>query len=173
MNNKKRRTLQLVYDLFYGSGGVWPSVGRVQQVLDHQGGCAIDVSRVVRRMPTRVMRPLHDSGGYIPASAELVLTAEGVARCTGSQEDITNLVIAVKWLARRMKHAALSGAPDLYGAYFTISQLAAAVSLEPDRTAVNRLAAILQAEGWIQHGNGTHSKRRASLLRTPRSRSIP
>ena len=75
-------------------------------------------------------RPLRDSGGYNPASEEHVLTAEGIARCTGSQEDIPNLVIAVKWLARQPERAARSSDPGVHRVSFTAGQLAAALSLE-------------------------------------------
>jgi hypothetical protein len=95
--------------------------------------------------------------GYPPPTERLILTAEGIERCTGGSEDIENFLTAVKWLAKRADRSDLSGYQGECGVRFTPSQLAEAISLslDTDRKAVGRLLAILEAEGWLIEYGGT------------------
>ena len=110
----------------------------------------------MQRIPATLLKPLDNTGGYPVPSEKVILTAEGIERCAGSAEDVSNLVIAVKWLARVVDRSD-SEEYDECGVRFTIHQLAEAVSLslESDPKSVNRLVAILLAEGWVQDDGGT------------------
>lgn len=150
-----RQVLQLVYDLFYGNGGTWPSLGDLQRALNRQGKSSVDAARIVQRIPMTLLKPLSSAAGYPAPSERVILTAEGIERCTGSAEDIANLVIAVKWLARLAERCDSEDYGER-GMRFAAHQLAEAVSLslESDRDSVNRLVAILLAEGWVQSDGG-------------------
>jgi hypothetical protein len=161
-----QQVLQLVYDLFYGSGGTWPVLGDLQRMLNHQGNSDVDAAWIVQRIPATLLKPLSSTDGYPAPSEKVVLTAEGIERCMGSAEDIANLVIAVKWLARLAERSD-SGEYSKRGMRFTTHQLAEAVSLslESDPNSVGRLVAILLAEGWVQNDGGTRGKPRTGPLR--------
>jgi len=105
------------------------------------------------------LKPLSSTDGYPGPSEKVILTAEGIERCAGSAEDIVNLVIAIKWLAR-LAERPRSGNYGKRGMRFTTHQLAEAVSLslESDLNSVNRLVAILLAEGWVENDGGTRGK---------------
>jgi hypothetical protein len=146
--------LQLVYDLFYGSGGTWPVLGDLQRALNRQGNSDMDAALLVQRIPASLLKPLSSRDGYPAPSEKVVLTGEGIERCAGSAEDIANLVIAVRWLARLAERSD-SEDYDERGMRFTAHQLAEAVplSVESDPNSVSRLLAILLEEGWVQ-GDG-------------------
>lgn len=165
--DRTQQVLQLVYDLFYGSGGTWPVLGDLQRALNHQGNSGMDAARIVQRIPATLLKPLSSTDGYPAPSERVILMAEGIERCAGSAEDITNLVIAVKWLARLAERSD-SGDYGERGMRFTTHQLAEAVSLslESDSNSVSRLVAILLAEGWVQDDGGTRGKSRTGPLRT-------
>ena len=84
-----------------------------------------------------------------------MLTIEGIERCTGSGEDIENFLITLKLLVRWTDRSDLAGGPGEDGIRFTSQQLAEAVSLltDADEQAINRLIAILCAEGLVQDGD--------------------
>jgi hypothetical protein len=161
----KQQVLQLVYDLFYGSGGTWPALGDLQQKLNRRKN-VVHAARVVQRIPATLLKPLNRTDGYITPCEKVILTAEGIERCAGSAEDIANLVIAVKWLAR-MAERSDSDDRGERGMRFATHQLAEAVSLclESDQNSINRLVAILLAEGWVQSDGGTRGKPWTSPLR--------
>jgi hypothetical protein len=161
-----QQVLQLVYDLFYGSGGTWPVLGDIQRALNRQGNRGVDAARIMQRIPATLLKPLSNTGGYPAPSEKVILTAEGIERCARSAEDIANLVIAVKWLARLAERSD-SGDYGERGMRFTTHQLAEAVSLSPesDLNTVSRLVAILLAEGWVQNDGGARSKPRRGPLR--------
>jgi hypothetical protein len=156
LTRKTQQVLQLTYDLFYGNGGIWPSLGELQHALNRQSSKHVDASHIARRIPSKLMHPIHGSNGYYASNIKLILTADGIKCCTGSHEDIANLVTAAKWLGRRAERAGLPSDPGECGICFTAHQLAAAVSLSPesDEAAIGRLVAILQAEGWVDDGDG-------------------
>ena len=162
----RQRVLQLIYDLFYGSGGTWPVLGDLQRALNRQGDSEVDATRILQRIPAKLLKPLSSADGYPAPSEKVILTAEGIERCTGSAEDIANLVIAVKWLARLAERSG-SGDYGERGMRFTTHQLAEAVSLSPesDQNSVSRLVEILLAEGWVQNDGGTRGKPRTGPLR--------
>lgn len=151
MKHEQQRVLQLIYNFFHGSGGVWPSLRDLQRALRRRGGNDVEAIRIVQHIPARLLKPLRSPDGCQTPNGELVLTAEGVKRCAGSSEDIANLVIAVKWLARRAERSDLSDQQSGHRVPFTTHQLAEALSLslESDGNAISRVVAILQAEGWI------------------------
>jgi hypothetical protein len=177
--NTKQQVLQLVYDLFYQSGGTWPVLGDLQRALNHQGNSGLDAAWIVRHIPRTLLKPLGSAGAYPAPLEKVILTVEGIKRCSRSDEDIANLLIAVKWPARHAEHPS-SGDHGDRGMRFTIQQLAEAVSLslESDRNSVCRLVEILLAEGWVQEDDGTQGKpwtgplRALGNLRIPWSRAI-
>jgi hypothetical protein len=154
--DKTQQVLQLVYDLFCGSGGTWPVLGDLQRALNRQDNSGVDAARIVQRIPATLLKPLSSTDGYPAPSEKVILTAEGIERCAGSAEDIANLVIAIKWLARLADRSG-SGDYSEPGVRFTTHQLAEAVSLslESDPDSVNRLVAILLAEGWVKDDGNT------------------
>jgi len=151
-----QQVLQLVYNLFYESGGTWPALGDLQRALNRQGNGSEDAALIVQRIPAALLKPLRTTDGYPAPSEKVILTAEGIERCAGSAEDIDNLVIAMKWLARLMERPESKDHGE-YGMRFTTDQLAEAVALsvESDPHSISRLVAILLAEGWVQNDGGT------------------
>lgn len=166
MKAETQQVLQTTYDLFYGSGGNWPVLGDVQRELNRRNSRSLDAARIVRRIPATLLKPLRSADGYPSPTERLVLTVEGIARCVGSGEDIENFLTAVRWLAKRAARSNTTGQGER-GIRYTTQQLADAVSLslEADPKAVNRLIAILQAEGWARDGDSTPVRLRARLLR--------
>jgi hypothetical protein len=167
LKSETQRVLQLIYDLFYGSGGVWPELRDLQRALNRQCHSGVDAGRIVRCIPATLLKPPRSVEDYPAHSERLILTAEGIERCAGSSEDVTNLVIAVKWLARLVGRSDSSSARGERGVPFTTRQLAEAVSLplESDSGSINRLLAILEVEGWVQHGDNRRGKPWSRLLR--------
>ena len=155
-----QQVLQIVYDRFYNDGGVWPTLGYLERELNRQRGRTVDAVRIVQRIPATLLKPLPSRHHYPAPTERLVLTAEGIERCTGSGEDIENLITAVKWLAKMAERADLSDDQGEPGVRFTIRQLAEAVPLssDADQNAVNRLVAILQSEGWVEDDGDTSGK---------------
>jgi hypothetical protein len=151
LRNDARQALQLVYDDFYDSGGVWPTLGDIQRTLNRESVDRVNALRIVRRIPPRLLKPLPGEDPYPALSERLVLTAEGIKRCKGSSEDVENFMTAIKWLAKMAGRAELSNGQGGIGVRFTTRQLAEAVSLplDADRIAVSRLVAILHSEGWV------------------------
>jgi hypothetical protein len=160
LRNETQQALQLIYDLFYGSGGKWPTFGQFQRALSRRAGPDADAARIVQRISVTLLEPPEGHNGYPAANTKLILTADGIARCTGSAEDIANLVTASRWLGRLVAHADLSSDAHGRGMRFTTRQLAEAVplSLDSDQNAVSRLVAILQSEGWVQDDDRTHDR---------------
>jgi hypothetical protein len=155
-----QQVLQVVYELFYSSGGTWPALGDLQRTLNRQGNGGVDAVWIVQRIPATLLKPLSSCEGYPAPTEKVILTAEGIERCAGSAEDVTNFVIAVRWLARLAERPD-SGGYGEPGIRFTTHQLAEAVSLSPesDPNAVSRLVAFLLAEGWVQGDGGTRVSR--------------
>jgi hypothetical protein len=155
-----QQVLQIVYDRFCSDGGVWPTLGCLQRELNRQSGNTVDAVRILQGIPASLLNSLPGTHHYPAPIERLVLTAEGIARCTGSGEDIENLVTAVKWSAKNLERADLSHVQGALGVRFTIRQLAEAVSLSPDsdQDAVSRLVVILQSEGLMQDDGDTLGK---------------
>jgi hypothetical protein len=162
-----QRVLQLIYDFFYGSGGIWPTLADLQQALNRQGGSKVDAARVIRHVPATLLRPLNNSDSYPSATNKLILTAEGVNRCAGSDKDIANFLKAVAWLASRVAQSTSADNQDEHAMPFTTRQLAEAVplSLNSDPNSIRRLVAILQAEGWVHNDDATRRRSWARPLR--------
>lgn len=171
MKRKERKILQRVYDLFDGTGGSWPSLRELKRELIREGGDDLDTIRIVQHLPARLMHPLCGPSGYHALHDELVLTAEGIKLCAGSREVLDHLVIAVKWVARRAERADLSSGREKYGISFTLQQLVEAVSLsqETDGHAIGKLLALMEAEGWVDCGDGPRSGLPTRLLAPPGS----
>jgi hypothetical protein len=144
-----RLILQLVYDLFYGAEGIWPTIADLQQELNHRGYGKVGAARIVRQIEPSLLKPLDFSNGHPASTERLILTAEAIKRCANSEEDIANLLVAVKWLARRMEQLQATVNQSEYGMRFTTQQLAEAVPVRVGSPALHRLVAILQTEGWI------------------------
>ncbi len=53
--DKTQKILQLVYDLFYRSGGTWPLLGDLQRELNRQGNSGMDAARIVQRIPVTLL----------------------------------------------------------------------------------------------------------------------
>ena len=143
-----QQVLQTVYDHFYATGGTWPSLGHLQRMLNRQYNRRIDAVQVLQHISPTLLKPL--STGFPVPGEKLVLTLQGIARCSGSGDDVENSLTAVRWLARRAEHSDLVDEQDERGVRFTVSQLAEAVSLslDSDQEAIGRLIAILKSEGW-------------------------
>ena len=144
-----RLILQLVYDLFYDSEGIWPTLADVQQALNRRGYGKVDAARIAQQIDAGLLKPLGSPKGYPAPIAQLILTAEAIKRCANSAEDIASLPSAVKWLGRRMEQQHAATDQSERGMRFTTEQLAEAVPVELNSAALHRLVAILQAEGWI------------------------
>jgi hypothetical protein len=157
---KRKQALDLIYRLFRNSGGTYPTVSDLQREFDELG-VDVDAARVVQRIPAKFLKPLSSAPKYPLPDERLILTAEGMAQATGSLRDMKNYVASIQWLARRADRPVTPGDQGKRGMQFTIRELAAAVSLslDSDRDAINRLIAILEAEGWLLD-NGDASEER-------------
>lgn len=120
-----QQVLQIVYDHFYATGGTWPSLGYLQRTLNRQNDRRIDASQIVRRIPPTLLKQL--SSAYPAPTELLILTLEGIKRCSGSLDDVENSLTAVNWMARWAERPGLSDENDKRGMHFTISQLAEGV----------------------------------------------
>lgn len=152
--NRNQEVLQLIYDSFVGNGGTWPTLGDLQRALKRQGKRHADAFEVVQRIPLTFLNPLSNFDTYPAPTEKLILTIEGIERCSGSGEDIENFLITLKLLVRWTDRSDLAGGPGEDGMRFTSQQFAEAVSLltDADEHAINRLIAILRAEGLVQGG---------------------
>lgn len=159
-NDMAHQVPQLIYDLFYGSGGTWPTLAQLQRELDRRAYGNVDAALVVRHIPPAILRPLSSYDGYPAFTEELVITAEGIRRCEGSDKDITNFLKAVRWLGEQARYPDLTSGDRDRGMAFTVAQLAEAVSLslDSDPGSVNRLLAILKAEGWVKEHGGARRR---------------
>jgi hypothetical protein len=88
-----QQVLQLVYDLFYGTGGTWPGLGDLQRALNRQGNSGVGAARIVQRIPATLLKPLSSTDGYlapsekpaarrvgVPGKCALVMTRRGIVR---------------------------------------------------------------------------------------------
>lgn len=141
-----KRILQLIYDLFYGSGGVWPTLADLQRELDRQDYGTVVAARIVQQIDAALLKPISGSNGYPRPTEPLILTAAAIKRCSGSAEDIAHLLTALRWLGRRAEQ---SDTANDHGMRFTTRQLAEAVPVDLGSDALYRLLAILEAEGWV------------------------
>jgi hypothetical protein len=157
---KRQQALDLTYRLFRDSGGTYPTVSDLQWEFDELG-IDVDAARVVQRIPARFLKPLPSTPKYPLPDERLVLTAEGVAQAAGSLRDMKNYVASIRWLARQADRPVAPGDQGKRGMQFTIRELAAAVSLsfDSDRDAINRLIAILDAEGWLLDNGNAREER--------------
>jgi len=143
-----RLILQLVYDLFHDSEGIWPTIAELQQTLKRRGHDDVDAARIVRQIDSALLKPLNFTNGYPAPTERLILTAEAIKRCANSAEDIANLLTAMRWLGRGMEQAQATVNKSEHGMRFTIQHLAGAVPVDLNSAALRRLVAILQSEGW-------------------------
>jgi hypothetical protein len=157
--DKRQQVLQTVYDRFYGSGGTWPTLGYLQRTLNRQSNSNLDAVQIVQHIPKSLLKVLPPVNGYPAPTTKLILTIEGIERCSGSGEDIRNFIKAVTWLAGRADRFDLSSDQGERGVRFTSRQLAEAVplSVSKDRKAVSRLLAMLRAEGLLVDDGDTSS----------------
>jgi hypothetical protein len=147
---KRQQALDLIYRRFRDSGGTYPTVSDLQWEFDELG-IDVDAARVVQRIPVKFLKPLSSAPKYPLPDERLIPTAEGVAQAAGSLRDMKNYVTSIRWLARQADRPVAPGDQGKRGMPFAIRELAAAVSLslDSDRDAINRLIAILEAEGWL------------------------
>ncbi|MDQ2815012.1 MAG: hypothetical protein M3Z75_24965, partial [Actinomycetota bacterium] len=113
--------MQLIYDPFAGNGGTWPTLGDLQRALKRQGNRHVDAFEVVQRIPPTFLNPLSNVNTYPAPAEKLILTIEGIERCTGSGEDIENFLITLKLLVRWTDRSDLAGGPGEDGIRFTVS----------------------------------------------------
>lgn len=144
-----RLMLQIVYDLFRRTEGIWPTIADLQQELNHRGHDAVVAVRIVRQIDAVLLKPLDFSNGHPAPTEQLILTAEAIKLCANSTEDLANLLVAVKWLARRMEQLQATVNQSEHGMRFTPQQLAEAIPVGLNSAALHQLVTILQAEGWI------------------------
>jgi hypothetical protein len=147
-----QQALDLIYRLFYDSGGIWPTLRDLQRALKRQGHGNVDAFEIVQHIAAKFLEPLPNANTHPAPTEKLILTIEGIERCAGSGEDIENFLITLKLLVRWTDRPDLAGDPGEGGIRFTAHQLAEAVSLltDADERAIHRLIAILRAEGLVQ-----------------------
>jgi hypothetical protein len=107
--NRNQKVLQLIYDLFCGSGGIWPTLRELQRALKRQGHRNVDAFEVVQRIPATLLKPLPNANTYPAPTEKLILSIEGIERCAGSGEDIENFLITLKLLVRWTDRFDLTG----------------------------------------------------------------
>jgi hypothetical protein len=143
--------LQIVYNFFREHGGEWPTFDYVERWLSlHK---RLDATDVVLRIPPALMKPMKYVDGRPAADAKMILLMAGVKLCRGSDDDVDNFVSAVQRIGpeearydpggkheRRMPIAPLKLADALR------------LPLASDANSVNRLMALLHAEGLVSNG---------------------
>lgn len=145
------RVLQAVYDRFRASE-TWPKFGEVDRQLD-RAPRRVDVGTVVQTVPKTLLQPL---GG--PPSAVLDypmrLTIEGVSRCTGSQDDVSLFLQALRWMARQERKFTPT-TPDVVTATVDDQSFIRSQRIPKRRYGdIRRLGELLMVEHWGWMGAG-------------------
>jgi len=140
------RVIQAVYDRLRESG-TWPRFGEIDRQLD-SGPRRIDVGQAIQHIPSSLLQPL---GSPPAASLEypMRLTLEGVARCKGSEDDVSLFLRALRWMARRERNFKPATADGIAAATVDSQQLMRALKISKRCIAdVSRLGVILMVERW-------------------------
>ncbi len=149
MNKDAAVALQVIYTQFRERGGQWPTFTYIERWLNRYR--KQDAVQVINRIPGTLLKPLTYIDGRPEPGGKLILTAAGVARCLGSDDDTQNLVAAVQCLARHDMN--YDPPPHLVGRGVPISakQLADELNLPivSDSNSIERLMALLKGEGLV------------------------
>jgi hypothetical protein len=145
--SKEALVLQIIYMRFRESGGAWPDFDYIERWLRRYS--KLDAVHIISRIPPSLLKPLSYLNGRPDPRAKLVLTAEGVRRCLGSDDDTHNLVAAVKLMVQY--DTEYDPQPRNPRPQITAAQLADALKLPlaSDSHSIERLMALLRAEGLV------------------------
>jgi len=154
MNRESAVALQVIYTHFRERGGQWPTFGYFERWLSRYR--EEDALQVINRIPSGLLRPLTFRNGRPDPVGKLVLTAAGVARCLGSDDDTKNLVAAVEYLVRhdRTYDPPEIDPPEIPTASrvpVSSDQITGELSLplQADPKSGERLMALLKGEGLV------------------------
>jgi len=96
--SKESLVLQVIYMRFRERGGTWPEFDYIDRWLHRYS--KLDAEHIIGRIPPTLLKPLSYLNGRPDPQGKLILTAEGVKRCLGSNDDTYNLVAAVKLMVQ-------------------------------------------------------------------------
>lgn len=145
--NKETLALQVIYTRFRELGGVWPDFDYIERWLHRY--CKLDAEQIISRIPPALLKPVSYINGRPDPKGKVVLTAAGVDRCLGSNDDTHNLVAAVRLMVQRDTEFD----PQQVGRRPQISAAQLAddlkLPLASDANSIERLMALLIAEGLV------------------------
>jgi hypothetical protein len=141
--------LQAIYTYFRERGGRWPTFAYFEHWLNRYR--KQDAILVIERIPRALLKPPAFAGGRPDPAGRLVLTAAGVGRCLGSDDDTQNLVAAVQCLLRHYTNYDLPDYPAAGEVPISPKQLADELNLPllSDPHSISRLIALLEGEGLV------------------------
>jgi len=141
--------LQAIYQWFRAHDGEWPDFDTIERWLDRNR--QIDAVQAIKQVPHELLKPLRYIDGRPEPGGKLILTAEGVARCVASDDDIRNLERALQWMAQESRDYDPPPGRAGSGAPITPRQLANELHLPliSEPSSIQRLIALLRAEDLV------------------------
>jgi hypothetical protein len=148
-NANEQVILQVIYQWFREHDGQWPDFDTIRRWLDRYR--QIDATRGITEIPRELLRPLCYIDGRPDPGGKLILTAEGVAKCVASDDDIRNLERAVRWMTEKNKNYDPPQDRPGSGVPITPWQLAHELHLplNSEPKSIRRLIALLRAEDLV------------------------
>lgn len=145
--NKETLVLQVIYIRFRECGGKWPDFEYIERWLHRYS--KLDAAHIISRISPTLLKPLSYLNGRPDPRGSLILTAEGVKRCLGSNDDTHNLVAAVRLMVEY--DTEYDPKPQNRRPQITAEQLAHTLKLPllSDSYSIERLMALLIAEGLV------------------------
>lgn len=150
MNRESTRAaLQVIYVYFRERGGQWPTFGYFERWWSRYR--EEEAIQVISRIPGELLKPLPFLNGRPDPGGRLVLTAAGMARCLGSDDDAQNLIDAIRCLVRHDTTYDLPEDPVASGVPISSEQLAEELNLPrlTDPNSLKRLVVLLEGEGLV------------------------
>ncbi len=147
------RVVQAAYDGFR-ERCAWATFGEIDRLFA-TGRRRLDVGQVMQTIPNTVLIPL-GAPLSIAAGVPLQLRLEGIACCSGSEDDIELSLRALRWMAKQERKPIPPDADGATVAMVTSDQFMRALRLPKSRSCqVRRVGAILLLEQWGWSVGGT------------------
>jgi len=150
MNRDAAVALQWIYTQFRERGAQWPTFAYFERWLNRYR--KQDAVQVINRIPMEFLRPLTFLDGRPDPGGRLILTAKGLERCLGSDDDAQNFIGAVQCLVRYdTNYDLLPENPAASGVPISSKQLADELKLPrlTDPNSLKRLVVLLEGEGLV------------------------
>jgi hypothetical protein len=149
MNEDAAVALQVIYMYFRERGAEWPTFAHFEHWLHRYR--KQEAVQVIKRIPDDLLKPLTFLDGQPDPGGRLILTAKGLDRCRGSDDDRQNLIAAVQYLEWHYTNYDLAENSGVRGVPISTRQLAADLKLPllTDPNSVQRLLVLLKGEGLV------------------------